>query len=123
MAKDVSDKMITCVKGTVSFPIYLRIDMNILPLHKVEYIDMNTAMRNDQMVIKPVDALWALFQSQPKSVRDAFTKSILTENAAVAVYHRRETVKQSLRQAMKELRQAEKSGFENLPDGCNLFKS
>ena len=83
---------------------------------------MNTAMRNDQMVIKPVDALWALFQSQPKSVRDAFTKRILTENAAVAVYHRRETVKQSLRQAMKELRQAEKSGFENLPDGCNLFK-
>lgn len=83
---------------------------------------MNTAIRNDQMAIRPIDALWALFQSQPKSVRDAFTKRILAENAASAVYHRKETVKQSLQQAMKELKQAEKSGFENLPDGRDLFK-
>ena len=99
--------------------------MNTLSFSKsisIGNTDMNTAIRNDQIVMRPVDALWTLFQSQPKSVRDAFTKRILTENAAAAVYQQKEIVRLSLQRAMKELKQAEKSGFENLPDGRDLFK-
>ena len=83
---------------------------------------MDTAIHNDQMVIRPIDALWALFKSQPKSVRDAFTKRLLADDAAASIRHRKEIVKASLQQAMKELREAEAYDFENLQDGRDLFK-
>lgn len=84
--------------------------------------NMDTVIHNDQMVIRPIDALWALFKSQPKSVQDAFTKRLLADKETISIQHQKETLKISLQQAMKELREAEESDFENLQDGRNLFK-
>ena len=72
-------------------------------------------------VIRPLDALWALFESQPKNVKKAFTKRLLQEDVEAKAIHQQLVVKQSLTQAFKELAEAEKNGVE-LPDARNLFK-
>ena len=72
-------------------------------------------------VIRPLDALWALFESQPKNVRKAFVKRLLQEDVEAETTRQQLVVKQSLTQAFKELADAEKNGME-LPDARNLFK-
>lgn len=62
-----------------------------------------------------------MFKSQPKAVRKAFTKKLLQENVEAEMMRRQLVVKQSLKQAFKELNEAEQSGRE-LPDARNLFK-
>jgi hypothetical protein len=81
---------------------------------------MDTTSINNAFV-SPLEALWALFKSQPKSVRKAFTKKLLQENVEAEMMRRQLVVKQSLKQAFKELNEAEQSGRE-LPDARNLFK-
>ena len=71
--------------------------------------------------ISPLEALWALFKSQPKSVRRAFTKKLIQEEVDAEAIHNQMVVKQSLTQAFKELAEAEQSGTE-LPNARNLFK-
>lgn len=74
-----------------------------------------------ESTIRPIDALWALFKSQPKTVRKAFAKRLLEEDEDVVTMHQQKLVKQSLTQAIKELREAEENSVE-LPDARNLFK-
>lgn len=81
---------------------------------------MDTTSINNAFV-SPLEALWALFKSQPKSVRKAFTEKLLQENVEAEMMRRQLVVKQSLKQAFKELNEAEQSGRE-LPDARNLFK-
>ena len=81
---------------------------------------MNTISLQEN-AIRPLDALWALFKSQPKTVRKAFAKRLLEDDAEVATMHQQMLVRQSLKQAIKELHEAEQSGIE-LPDARNLFK-
>lgn len=71
--------------------------------------------------VSPLDALWTLFKSQPKSVRKAFTQKLMQEEVGTAVIRNKLVVKQSLTQAFDELAEAEKSGVE-LPNARNLFK-
>lgn len=75
----------------------------------------------DNQMVSPLDALWALFKSQPKAVRSAFTLRLLQEDVDAEAMRQRLVVKESLTQAFKELREAEVSGAE-LPDARNLFK-
>ena len=77
------------------------------------------AIKNVSM--SPLEALWTLFKSQPKSVRRAFTKKLMQEEVDAKAMHNKLVVKQSLTQAFKELAEAEESGFE-LPNARNLFK-
>lgn len=77
------------------------------------------AINNDSM--SPLEALWTLFKSQPKSVRRAFTQKLMQEEVDAEAVRNRLVVKQSLTQAFKELAEAEKSGVE-LPNARNLFK-
>lgn len=81
---------------------------------------MDTTSINNAFV-SPLEALWALFKSQPKAVRKAFTEKLLQENVEAEMMRRQLVVKQSLKQAFKELNEAEQSGRE-LPDARNLFK-
>ena len=69
----------------------------------------------------PLDALWALFKSQPKAVRSAFTQRLLQEDVDAEAMRQRLVVKESLTQAFKELRAAEASGAK-LPDARKIFK-
>ena len=75
----------------------------------------------DNQMVSPLDALWALFKSQPKAVRSAFTQRLLQEDVDAEAMRQRLVVKESLTQAFKELRESETSGIE-LPDARNLFK-
>ena len=77
------------------------------------------AIKNVSM--SPLEALWALFKSQPKAVRKAFTQKLMQEEVDAEVMRNKLVVKQSLTQAFKELAEAEKSGVE-LPNARNLFK-
>lgn len=72
-------------------------------------------------VVSPLDALWSLFKSQPKAVRNAFTQRLLQEEVDAEAMRERLVVKESLTQAFKEFREAEEVGVE-LPDARNLFK-
>ena len=72
-------------------------------------------------VVSPLDALWSLFKSQPKAVRNAFTQRLLQEEVDAEAMRERLVVKESLTQAFKEFREAEEAGVE-LPDARNLFK-
>ena len=81
---------------------------------------MNTVAINN-ISVSPLEALWALFKSQPKSVRTAFTKKLMKEEVDAEAIHNQMVVKQSLTQAFKELADAEQSGIE-LPNARNLFK-
>lgn len=81
---------------------------------------MNTvAIKN--VSISPLEALWTLFKSQPKSVRKAFAQKLIQEEVDAETMRNKITVKQSLTQAFKELADAEVSGIE-LPDARKLFK-
>ena len=48
--------------------------------------------------IRPLDALWALFESQPKNVRKAFVKRLLQEDVEAETTRQQLVVKQSLTQ-------------------------
>mgnify|MGYP003450794298 FL=1 len=80
---------------------------------------MNTTVVYDS--VSPLDALWALFISQPKSVRVAFTKRLLSQDISALVEQQRANVGGSLKKALQELEEAEMSGLENLPDATTLF--
>lgn len=75
----------------------------------------------DNQLVSPLDALWSLFKSQPKAVRNAFTQRLLQEDVEAEAMRQRFVVKESLTQAFKKLQDAEESG-EKLPDARNLFK-
>ena len=81
---------------------------------------MNTVtIHNTQ--IGPLDALWTIFKTQPKSVRKAFMERLLKEDVEAQAIRNQMVVKQSITKALKELSDAEQSGIE-LPDARNLFK-
>ena len=80
-----------------------------------------TAIAIDNQLVSPLDALWSLFKSQPKAIRQAFTQRLLHESVAAETMRQKMLVKESLTQAFKELREAEEAGVE-LPDARNLFK-
>lgn len=82
---------------------------------------MSTTIRYDNIRVSPLDALCSLFVSQPKSVRHAFAKRLLSQDASVYAELQRMAVGNSFKKALKELEEAEKSGFENLPDAATLF--
>ena len=82
---------------------------------------MSTATVYDSNIVSPLDALWTLFISQPKSVRTAFTKRLFSQDSSAYAELQRAVVGKSFRKALKELEEAEKSGLENLPDASILF--
>ena len=58
-----------------------------------------------QPTVSPVDALWALYQSQSKKVRKAFRQKLQEEEEkARAVKEQQEMVKESMIRAFEELR-------------------
>jgi hypothetical protein len=57
-----------------------------------------------QPTVSPVDALWALYQSQSKKVRKAFRQKLQEEEKARAVKEQQEMVKESMTRAFEELR-------------------
>lgn len=69
--------------------------------------------------ISPLDALWALFKSQPKRVRDAFIRRIKEDDSETR--RQKELVKDSLTRAMQELRLAQEGKIQ-LKDARQLFK-
>lgn len=82
---------------------------------------MNTVAVYENSKVSPLDALWSLFISQPKSVRNAFTKRLLSQDSSVLAERQRADVGHSIKKALQELEEAEKSGLENLPDASTLF--
>ena len=80
-----------------------------------------TTLAIDNQLVSPLDALWSLFKSQPKAIRNAFTQRLLKEDADAETMRQELLVKNSLTKAFKELHEAEESGKE-LPDARNLFK-
>ena len=84
-------------------------------------IVMSTTIVYDNNRVSPLDALWSLFLSQPKSVRCAFAKRLLSQETSVYAELQRAAVGNSFKKALKELDEAEKSGLENLPDATTLF--
>lgn len=71
--------------------------------------------------ISPIDALWALFKSQPKAIRKAFTERVLMDDINTEEARRRLKVKQSIDTALQELRESEASQVK-LPDARELFR-
>ena len=63
-------------------------------------------------VVSPLDALWSLFKSQPKAVRNAFTQRLLQEEVDAEAMRERLVVKESLTKAFKEFREAEEAAVE-----------
>ena len=82
---------------------------------------MSTTIVSDNNRVSPLDALWSLFISQPKSVRCAFAKRLLSQETSVYAELQRAAVGNSFKKALKELDEAEKSGLENLPDATTLL--
>ena len=82
---------------------------------------MSTATVYDSNIVSPLDALWTLFISQPKSVRTAFSKRLFSQDSSAYAELQRAVVGKSFKKALKELEEAEKSGLENLPDASILF--
>ena len=83
---------------------------------------MNTASIVENNQVSPLDALWSLFISQPKSVKTAFAKRLLSQDSSAQAEQKRIAIGNSFRKALQELEEAEKSGLENLPDATTLFK-
>lgn len=83
---------------------------------------MNTSTIVEKNQVSPLDALWSLFISQPKSVRTAFAKRLLSQDSSAQAEQKRIAIGNSFRKALQELEEAEKSGLENLPDATTLFK-
>lgn len=57
----------------------------------------------DTSEMSTVDALWTLFQSQPKAVRKALTERLLAEQAQTKTEKQQAMVKESLTRAFDEL--------------------
>lgn len=57
-----------------------------------------------QPTVSPVDALWALYQSQTKKVRDAFRMRVVAEKEELVTKRQQAMVKESLTRAFEELR-------------------
>lgn len=81
---------------------------------------MSTIAFQEQEV-RPLDALWSLFKSQPKAVRKAFAKRLMQEEVETETLRQEILVKQSLTRAFRELNEAEEKGVK-LPDAHDLFK-
>ena len=81
---------------------------------------MNTLEINNY-TITPLDALWALFKSQPKNVRKAFAKKLIEEDVEAATLRQQLELKQSLTQAFREMKAADMSNSE-LPNARDLFR-
>ena len=81
---------------------------------------MDTLAINN-FTVTPLEALWALFKSQPKTVRKAFAKKLIEEDVESATLRQQLEVKQSLTQAFRELKAAETSNSE-LPNARDLFR-
>lgn len=79
------------------------------------------ALAINNFTVTPLEALWALFKSQPKTVRKAFAKKLIEEDVESATLRQQLEVKQSLTQAFRELKAAEKSNSE-LPNARDLFR-
>ena len=71
--------------------------------------------------ISPVDALWALIQSQTKTVKEALYKKVLAAEEKKKTSQQEEFVRKSLTQAFTELNNA-KGNLDQLPDARELFK-
>ena len=71
--------------------------------------------------ISPVDALWALIQSQTKTVKEALYKKVLAAEEKRKTSQQEEFVRKSLTQAFTELNNA-KGNLDQLPDARELFK-
>ena len=82
---------------------------------------MNTAIVYDNNGVSPLDALWSLFISQPKSIRNAFVNRLISQDSNAYAELQRVAIGNSLKKALKELEGAEKCGFENLPEASTLF--
>lgn len=82
---------------------------------------MNTITAYKENKVSPLDALWSLFIRQPKSVRNAFKKRLLAQDASALAEYQQAVVGNSFKKALQELEEAEKSGLENLQDATTLF--
>ena len=71
--------------------------------------------------ISPADALWALIQSQTKTVKEALYKKVLAAEEKRKTSQQEEFVRKSLTQAFTELNNA-KGNLDQLPDARELFK-
>lgn len=69
--------------------------------------------------VTPLDALWALFKSQPKRVREAFIRRIEQDDAETE--RQKKLVKESLTRSMHELKLAQEGKLQ-LKDANQLFK-
>lgn len=69
--------------------------------------------------VSPLDALWALFKSQPKAVRNAFKRKLHEEDEETA--KQKKLVKNNLTQSMHELKLSQEGKLQ-LKDARNLFK-
>ncbi len=56
-----------------------------------------------QPTVSPVDALWALYQSQTKKVREAFRMRVVAEREEQVTKRQQAMVKESLTRAFEEL--------------------
>ncbi len=85
-------------------------------------MNVNTVIEADGIKnISPLDALWALFKSQPKSIRKAFTERVLQADVDANAMRNKLYVKQTLAQSLSEMKVADAAGVE-LPDAHDLFK-
>lgn len=69
--------------------------------------------------VSPLDALWALFKSQPKAVRNAFVRRLHEEDAETI--KQKKVVKDSLTQSLHELKLSQEGKLQ-LKDARDLFK-
>lgn len=69
--------------------------------------------------VSPLDALWALFKSQPTAVRNAFVKRLKEDDEETA--RQKKFVKDSLTTSLQELRMAQEGKIQ-LKDARDLFK-
>ena len=76
---------------------------------------------SDIQTVSPIDALWTLFKSQPKSIRKAFTERLLREDVEAETMRQKVMLKESVTRAFCELREAQQTGRE-LPNARDLFK-
>lgn len=82
---------------------------------------MNTTTAYNENTVSPLDALWSLFISQPKSVRNAFKKRLLSQDPSTLAEQKKAAVGSSFKKALQELEEAENTGLESLQDATTLF--
>ncbi len=69
--------------------------------------------------ISQVDALWALFEHQPKAVRKAFVRKLAEKD--IETEKQKKLVKDSLNNALNEVKLAQEGKIQ-LEDARDLFK-